>query len=136
METYVLVDSVQRSSGVSNAYTYNLNKILKGVHKADLLSAAFPKQTSCTHVVLDISEFRSPTNSDGNFGVINNLVDINSNIAYTTNSFYTLSTEFDNPFDIGKLTVTWRDPTGNTISMGDNSLLLKIFFKLNIFSRI
>ncbi len=126
METYVLVDSIQRTSGVSNAYTYNLKKILKGVHKAVLLSAAFPKQTSCTHVILDISEFRSPTNSDGNFGVINNLVNINSNIAYTTNSFYPLQTQFDSPFDLGNLSVTWRDPTGNTISMGDNSFLLKI----------
>lgn len=126
METYVLVDSVQKSSGVSNSYVYTLDKILKGVHQAELLSAAFPKQTSCTHVIVDIAEFRSPTNANGNFGVINNFVDINSNIAYTTNSFYSLKTNFVNPFDIGKLTVTWRDPTGNTISMGDNSLLLKI----------
>ena len=126
METYVLVDSVQRSSGVSNAYTYNLKKIIKGVHKADLLSAAFPRQTSCTNVILDISEFRSPTNADTNFGVINNFVDVNSNIAYTTNSFYPLQTTFDNPFDVGRLSVTWRDPTGNTIAMGDNSFLLML----------
>jgi hypothetical protein len=43
-----------------------------------------------------------------------------------TNSFYPLQTTFDNPFDIGNLNVTWRDPTGNTISMGNNSFLLKI----------
>jgi hypothetical protein len=126
MESYVLIDSVQRSSGVSNAYTYALKKVLKGVRRVDLLSAAFPKQTSCTHVVLDIAEFRSPVNYDTNFGVINNFVDINSNIAYTTNSFYPLQTTFDNPFDIGNLNVTWRDPTGNTIPIGNNSFLLKI----------
>ena len=43
MESYVLVDSVQRSSGVSNAYTYNLKKVLKGVYKSDLLSSCFSK---------------------------------------------------------------------------------------------
>ena len=126
METYILVDSVQRSSGVSNSYTYTLKKILKGVHEAELLSAAFPKLTSCTHVILDINEFRSPTNADLNFGVINNFVDINSNVAYTTNSFYPLKTTFDNPFDLSSLNVAWRDPTGNTIAMSDNSFLLKI----------
>lgn len=126
MESYIFVDSVQRTSGASNAYVYNLKKTLKGVHEANLLSAAYVKQTSCTHVILDVSEFRNSKNADGNFGVINNLVDINSNIAYTTNSFYTLKTEFDNPFDLDRLTVTWRDPTGNVTPMGDNSLLFKI----------
>lgn len=126
MESYILADSVQRTSGVSNSYVYSLQKVLKGVHKAELLSAAFPKQTSCTHVVLDVDEFKSPMNAGRYFGVINNFVDLNSNIAYTTNSFYSLSTCFDNSFDLDRLTVTWRDPTGNTIPMGDNSFLLKI----------
>lgn len=126
MESYILVDSVQRTSGISNSYTSKLNTVLKGVHKADLLSAAFPQLTSCTHVVLDIAEFRNPRNASLNFGVINNLVPISSNIAYTTNSFYPIQTVFDNPFDIGSLNVTWRDPTGNVIPMNDNSFLLKI----------
>jgi hypothetical protein len=126
MESYILVDSVQRSSGVSNAYTYELKKILKAVHRAELLSAAYQKQVSCTHVLLDISEFRSPTNYDTNFGVINNYTETNSNVAYTANGFYPVCTDFDNPFDISRLTVTWRDPTGNTIPISDNSLLLKI----------
>lgn len=128
METYVLVDSVQRSSGVSNEYVFQLQKILKGVYKVELLSAAFPRLTSCTHVILDINEFKSPANATGGyFGVINNFVDINSNIVYTKNSYYELETKFDNPFDIDRLTVTWRDPTGNTISINDNSFLLKIY---------
>ena len=126
MESYILVDSVQKSSGVSNVYTYQLKKILKGVSEVELLSAAFPKQTSCTHVILDINEFRSPTNADLNFAVINNFVDINSNVAYTKNSFYQICTSFDNPFDLNTLNVAWRDPTGNTIPIGDNSFLLKI----------
>lgn len=126
MESYILVDSVQRESGVSNSYTYNLKKILKAVHRAELLSTTYKKEVSCTHVILDISEFRSPTNADTNFGVINNFVDINSNVVYTTNSCYPVCTDFDNPFDLSRLTVTWRDPTGNTIPMSDNSLLLKI----------
>lgn len=127
MESYVLVDSTQKSSGVSNSYVYPLQKILKGIYKAELLSAAYPKLTSCTHVVLDINEFKSTKNATGGyFGVINNLVDINSNVAYTTNSFYQQCTEFDNPFDLDRLTVTWRDPSGNTIAMNDNSILLKI----------
>ena len=126
MESYILVDSVQKTSGVSNSFTYTLKNILKGVHKVELLSAAFPQLTSCTHVVLDITEFRNPRNVNTNFGVINNLVPINNNIAYTSNSFYPIQTMFDNPFDIGVLNVTWRDPTGNTITMTDNSFLLKI----------
>ena len=126
MESYVLVDSVQRTSGVTNSFTYTLKNILKGVHKVELLSAAFPQLTSCTHVILDITEFRTTRNVNTNFGVINNLVPINGKIAYTTGSFYPIQTVFDNPFDIGTLTVTWRDPTGNTISMNDNSFLLKI----------
>lgn len=127
METYLLVDSTQKRSGVSNSYVYSLQKVLKGVHKADLLSVAYPKLTSCTHVILDINEFKSTKNATGGyFGVINNFVDVNSNIAYTTNSFYQQYTEFDNPFDLDRITVTWRDPTGNTISMNDNSILLKI----------
>lgn len=126
MESYILIDSVQRISGVSNSYTSKLTTVLKGVHKAELLSAAFSQQTSCTHVVLDISEFRNPRNASSNFGVINNLMPVNSNIAYTTQSFYPIQTVFDNPFDIGSLNVSWRDPTGNTITMTDNSFLLKI----------
>ncbi len=126
METYVLVDSNQRSSGVSNSYVYTLQKILKGVHKAELLSAAYARQVSCTHVVVDISEFRSTSGANGNFGVINNFAVNNSNVAYLSDSFYSLKTCFDNPFDIDKLTVTWKDPTGNTIPMNENSMLLKI----------
>lgn len=127
METYVLVDSTQRSSGVSNSYVYSLQKVLKGVNKVDLLSAAYPKLTSCTHVVLDISELKSTKNATGGyFGVINNFATTNSNVAYTTNSFYQQCTEFDNPFDLDRLTVSWKDPTGNTITMNDNSILLKI----------
>lgn len=125
METYVLVDSSQKATGVSNSYVYNLKKVLRGVHKVDLLSAAFQKLTSCTHVVLDITEFRSPSNYDTNFGVINNFAETNSNIAYTTNSFYPITT-WMNPIDIGKITVTWRDPTGSTILMNDHSFLLKV----------
>lgn len=121
----MLVDSTQ-STGVSNSYVYSLKKVLKGVHKVDLLSAAFPKQTSCTHVILDITEFKSPHNESGYFGVINNFVDINSNIAYTTNSFYEQCTNFENAFNLDRVTVNWRDPTGNTIPMGSNSFLLKI----------
>lgn len=112
------MDSVQRSSGVS--------KVLKGVYKADLLSVAYPKLTSCIHVILDINEFKSPTNANGFFGVINNFADVNSNVAYRSNSFYQLCTNFENPFDLDRLTVAWRDPTGNTITMNDNSFLLKI----------
>ena len=127
MESYVLVDSVQKTSGVSNSFTYTLKNVLKGVHKVELLSAAFPQLTSCTHVVLDITEFRNTRNVNSNFGVINNLIPINGNIAYTSKSFYPIQTTFDNPFDIGTLTVTWRDPTGKTILMNDNSILLKIY---------
>jgi hypothetical protein len=126
MESYILIDSIQKSSGVSNAYTYELKKILKAVHKAELLSAAYEKQVSCSHVVLDISEFRSPTNYDTNFAVINNYVATSSNVAYTANGFYHTVTEFDNPFDLSRLTVTWRDPTGNTIPISDNSILVKV----------
>ncbi len=125
MESFLFVDSTQRTSGVSNSYVFRLNTVLKGVHEAELLSAAFPQQTSCTHVILDIVEFETPRNY-GNFGVINNLVPINSNIAYTSQSFYPIQAKFDNPFDLDRLTVNWRDPTGNLISMGNNSLLLKI----------
>lgn len=126
MESYILVDSVQRTSGVSNSYTYRLKNILKGVHKAELLSAAFPQLSSCTHVILDIAELRNPMNAGSNFGVINNFIPVNSNIAFTSGSFYPMQSSFINPFDISKLTVTWRDPTGNTIAMNDNSVLLKI----------
>ncbi len=125
METYVYVDSVMRSQGVSNAYVYRLKNKLTGVFKADLLSAAFPQQSSCNHVVLDIVEFETPRN-DGNFGIINNLVPINSNIAYTSQSYYPIQSKFDNPFDLDRLTINWKDPTGNLISMGNNSFLLKI----------
>lgn len=127
METYVLVDSTQKGSGVSNAYVYNLKKVLRGVQKADLLSAVFPKKTSCTHVVLDITEFRSPSNYDSNFAVINNSMDVNSNIAYTKNSFYSIESCFTNPMNLDRLTVTWRDPIGNTIPMDDHSFLLKLY---------
>ena len=126
MESYILVDSAQRTSGVANSYTYRLKTVLKGVHKAELLSAGFQQLSSCNHVVLDILEFRHPRNANGNFGVINNVMPINSNIAYTQSSFYPIQTTFENPFDIGSLNVTWRDPTNNIISMNDNSLLLKI----------
>ena len=96
-----------------------------GVHKAELLSAAFPVQSSCNHVVLDITEFETPRN-DGSFGFINNLVSINSNVAYTSASFYPIQAKFDNPVDLDRITVNWKDPTGNLIPMGNNSLLLKI----------
>ena len=126
MESYILVDSVQRTSGVSNSYTYRLKNILKGVHKAEMLSAAFPQLSSCTHVIIDIEELRNPRNAGSNFGVINNFLPVNSNIAFTSSSFYPIQSSFINPFDLSKLTVTWRDPTGNTIAMNDNSVLLKI----------
>ena len=126
MNSYVFVDSVQRSSGVSNSYVYPLTRIYKGVHRAELLSAAFPRQTSCTHVILNINEFQSPTNS-GNFAIINNFaVTPQSNIAFTKESFYEQCTDFDTPFDIDRLTVSWKDLTGNTISISDNSLVLKL----------
>ena len=125
MDSYIFVDSVQRTSGVSNSYVYRLKKVLKGVHEAELLSAAFPQLSSCTHVILDVSEFETPRN-DGNFAIINNLVPINSNIAYTSQSFYKIQEKFDNPFDVDRLTINWKDPTGNLISMGNNSLLFKI----------
>jgi hypothetical protein len=127
METYVLVDSIQRDTGgVANSYTYTVKKILKGVHQVELLSAAFQKQVSCTHVVLDISEFKSPANADTLFGVINTFQTSTSNVAYTSMSSYPVMTRFDNPFDINKLSVAWRDPTGNTIPISENSFLLKI----------
>ena len=113
------------STGVSNAYVCRLKNRLVGVHKAELLSAAFPVQSSCNHVVLDIVEFETPRN-DGNFGFINNLVSINSNVAYTSASFYPIQAKFDNPFDLDRITINWKDPTGNLIPMGNNSLLLKI----------
>ena len=99
METYLYVDSVVNSTGVSNAYVCRLKNRLVGVHKAELLSAAFPALSSCNHVVQDIVEFKTPRN-DGNFGFINNLVSINSNIAYTSSSFYPIESKFENPFDI------------------------------------
>ena len=113
-------------SGVSNSYTYRLKNILKGVHKAELLSAAFPQLSSCTHVIIDIEELRNPRNVGSNFGVINNFLPVNSNIAFTSGSFYPIQSSFTTPFDLSKLTVTWRDPTGNIIAMNDNSMLLKI----------
>lgn len=126
MESYVYVDSVLRNpGGASNSYVYNLKNKLVGVYKAELLSAAFPQQSSCNHVFLDIVEFETPRN-DGNFGYINNLMTVNSNIAYTSSSFYPIQAKFDNPFDLDRITVRWRDPTGNLISMGNNSLLLKL----------
>ena len=127
LESYILVDSTQKNSGgATNSYTFTLNKVLKGVYHVELLSAAYAALTSCTHVVLDILEFRSPTNANGYFGIINNLVTVNSNVSYTSKSFYPLRTYFDNPFDVGKLTVYWRDTTGSLISMNDHSFLLKI----------
>lgn len=137
METYVYIDSAIPArisdisttpgvvSGTSNSYVYRLNNRLVGVYKAELLSAAFPQQSSCNHVVLDIVEFETPRN-DGNFGVINNLVPVNSNIAYTSQSYYPIQACFNNPVDLDRLTVRWKDPTGNIITMGNNSLLLKI----------
>ena len=135
METYLYVDSTIRAvtntvssgvlSGTSNSYVYRLRNRLVGVYAAELLSAGFPQQSSCNHVILDIVEFENQRN-DGNFGVINNLVPVNSNIAYTSASFYPIRTKFDNPLDIDRLSVNWKDPTGNIINMGNNSMLLKI----------
>lgn len=126
METYVLVDSIQ-ATGTSNSYVYRLPRILKGVKQAELLSAAYQKQTSCTHVFLDINEFKNPMNINGYFGVINNLSDSGSNlVSFTKNSFYELKTCFENPFNIDRVTVAWKDPTGNLINISNNSVFLKV----------
>jgi hypothetical protein len=128
METYILVDSKQRSSGgSSNTYTYNLKTPLKSVFQAELLSAVFPRQTNDTQALLDVNELRNPRQHAGCFAVIPTAATvINSNVVYTTSSFFPILTKYENPFDIDRLSITWRDATSNGLVVGDNTLLFKI----------
>lgn len=125
MDTYVLADSLQKTSGTSNSYVYTLTRTLKGVFKAELISSVFQKQTSCTHVLVDILELRSPRNVNNCFGIIATDTEPTANVMFTTNSHYSQCTQFDNPFDLDRLTVNWLAPNGNGVAVGENTILIK-----------
>lgn len=128
MDTYVLVDSRQRvNGGTTNTYVYTLDKPLKSVYQAELVSAVFPRQTLDTQALIDINELRSPRQHKGCFAVIPTATTTaNSNVVYTTSSFFPVVTKYENVFDVDRFTVTWRDATSNGLTVGDNTLLLKI----------
>lgn len=128
METYVLVDSRQRvSGGVSNSYTFMLRTPLVSVFQAELLSAVFPRQTNDTQALISINELGNPRQHAGCFAVIPTAATaLNSNVVFTTSSFFPVVTKYDNPFNLDRLTISWRDATSNGLTVGDNTLLFKI----------
>lgn len=126
METYVLVDSRQ-ATGTSNSYTYLLKTPLVSVFQAELLSAVFPRQTNDTQALIDVNELRNPRQHAGCFAVIPTAATaLNSNVVFTTSSFFPIVTKYDNPFNIDRLTVSWKDATSNGLTVGNNTLLFKI----------
>ena len=128
METYVLVDSKQRLAGeTTNTYTYMLTTPLKSVFQAELVSAVFPRQTLDTQALVDINELRHQRQHKGCFAVIPTAATtVNSNVVYTTSSFFPSITKYDNVFDVDRFSVTWKDATSNGLTVGDNTMLLKI----------
>lgn len=114
----------------SNNYVYNLSTPLRGVHCAELLSATFSKTSNLHNTVIDIDELKTDRvvanpGISRSFAIIpTNNTTFGSNVLYTTGSFFPIKQCYQ-PMDIDRLTVKWRDQTGNILPSSDNSFIIK-----------
>jgi hypothetical protein len=131
MESHVFVNSQAASSFPSNNYVYKFDTPLRGVYEAELLSATFLRTSPLHNVVIDIEELKndrlvSTSGVARSFAVIPVInSNINSNVLFTCQTYYPIKVKTCNPQDLDRLTVRWKDQTGNIIPVGDNSLLIK-----------
>ncbi len=113
-----------------NNYVYQLDTPLRGVCTAELLSATFSRTSNLHNMVLDIDELKTDRlvanpGVTRSFAIIPmNTVSFGSNVLYTTNGFFPIKQMY-HPRDIDRLTVRWRDQSGNIVSSSDNSFIIK-----------
>ena len=130
-ESFIFIDS-QKSSGASNNYIFMLDTKLRGVHQAELVSSTFVRQSTDQNVILDIEELKGDgfiSNSciSRSFAVIPVAsTALSSNVVFTSGGFFQITKYFDNYIDLDRLTIRWKDQSGNLVPISGNTLLLKI----------